>query len=55
MYTTQQKEMQDRYMKEIEDMAQQIDDLKSNLMKSQSRPGQIRGNTERITEDRLGL
>lgn len=39
-------------MREMEDLAQQIDELKSTLQK---RPGQIRGNTERTPEDRAKL
>lgn len=50
---TQQRNVQDTYMNQLEEANQQIDELKAALQKAQARPGQIsRNTTERGSEER---
>lgn len=48
----QQKEMQNKYLMEISQNNQLIEELKNNLQKLQAKPGQIRANSDRNCEEK---
>ncbi len=52
----EQRNMQERYIKELEDAKSEIEELKQALQKSNVKAGQIRSNnTERNGEERAAL